>query len=50
MPNYSSKTVPIACRVSTTAWAILKRMADKRGLRISEYIRERLEIDATRKR
>lgn len=50
MPNYSSKTVPIATRISVVAHAIILRRANRRGLKISEYIRERLEIDATRKR
>ena len=50
MPNYSSKTVAIACRVSLTAWTIILRRAQRRGLKVSEYIRERLEYDALRKR
>lgn len=50
MPNFSSKTVPIATRISVVAHAIILRRANRRGLKVSEYIRERIETDALRRR
>jgi len=50
MPNFSTKTVPVATRVSVKAYAVIIRRANRRGLKVSEYIRERIEIDALRKR
>lgn len=50
MPNFSSKTVPIATRISVEAYTVIQRRASKRGLKVGEYIRERMEIDALRRR
>ena len=50
MSNYSSKTVPIAQRVSIAAYLVLKRRADKRGLKVGHYCKRLLEYDAMRKR
>ena len=44
------KTAAIACRVSLTAYVILKRRADKRGLKVGKYAEKFLETDALRKR
>ena len=50
MPNFSTKTVAVAMRINLTAWAILKRRADKRGLTVGHYLKGLVEYDALRKR
>jgi len=50
MPNNSSRTVAIATRIDIKAYNVIKRRSQKRGLKVSSYIRERIEIDATRRR
>ncbi len=50
MPNYSSKTDVVACRVDIEVYNILKRRAGKRGLKVNNYVRKLIEYDALRKR
>jgi len=50
MPNISHRTGVIATRIDIEAYNVIKRRADKRGLTVNQYCRERLTIDATRKR
>ena len=50
MPNYSSKTVPVALRLDVKAYNVIKRRAGRKGLTVGHYLRGLIEYDALRKR
>jgi len=43
-------TKPVACRVSLKVYNILLRRSGKQGIKISEYLMNRITYDALRKR
>ena len=49
-PNFSSKTKPIAFRVSNEVHAVLERRAKKQGKKIGEYTKGLVSYDTLRKR
>jgi len=48
--NKGSSTIPVATRLSESVYAIIKRRANKRAMKVSEYIRWLITYDAMRKR
>jgi len=46
----SKSTKAIAFRLDISVWNVIYRRASKRGLKVSEYCKERTSVDATRKR
>ncbi len=50
MPGTSKSTTSVACRVRNEDYEKLRKRADRRGLKVSEFLRERITKDILRNR